>query len=110
MEITATVLTQNFDDINRVWAVFVPLSNQTISIDPADMCEYNFESVELTRTSNTDQFKGIFHEFNGYGTYHIIVYAINTDGSISEPGMTSIIFPDQYENDNTVDKCQTYSL
>jgi DNA-binding beta-propeller fold protein YncE len=106
MEITATVLTQNFDDINRVWAVFVPLSNQTMSIDPADMCEYNFESVELTRTSNTDQFKGIFHEFNGYGTYHIIVYAINTDGSISEPGMTSIIFPDQYENDNTVDNAR----
>ena len=101
IEVTSTVLTQNYDDISRVWAVVVPVLTQAMSFDPADICEHNFESIELTRVNNTDQYSGSFHDFSGNGTYDIIVYAINTDGSISEPGKSSILFPDTYEYDDT---------
>jgi len=84
--------------IERVWAVITPPGYDAGQSDGS-----NLTSIELT-VIGAGRYEAIYSNFNLFGAYHIAVYAMDVNGSLSLPGLTTVdqsMGADRYESDDS---------
>ena len=84
-------------DIDRVWAVITPPGYDAAKSDGSDL-----PSIELT-PAGRGRYERIYIGFTRFGTYHVAVYAMDANGSISLPKVTTVeqtMGADIYEEDD----------
>lgn len=74
--------------IVRVWAVVIAPAEQPSSPDDPIM---ELPEIELQGPDNAGNYQGIYEGFTLNGTYHVNLYAKDSQGTFSLPGLTRII-------------------
>ncbi|MFH2120776.1 MAG: 6-bladed beta-propeller [Pseudomonadota bacterium] len=97
--------------IDKVWALITPPGgNQT----PLNVPVTSLPGIiELTYNASSSSYEGSYNGFSTYGQYDIAIYAMDTEGNISEPRTTTVtqsVGPDAYEDDNTREKASVIIL
>ena len=97
--------------IDKVWALITPPGgNQTPLNVPVTSPP---GVIELTYNASSSSYEGSYNGFSMSGQYDIAIYAMDTEGNISEPRTTTVtqsIGPDAYEDDNTREKASVIIL
>lgn len=84
--------------IENVWAIIVPPDYTSFT----DVVITDLPTIELQLNSETQQYEGQYQTNTLYGTYHISVYAKDTNDTVSLPctkSITTTCGPDIYEAD-----------
>ncbi|MEE4356361.1 MAG: chitobiase/beta-hexosaminidase C-terminal domain-containing protein [Desulfococcaceae bacterium] len=78
----------SLNPIIRVWAVIIPPGSHAPS--PGDPV-LELPEIELQGPDNAGNYHGSYGEFTLNGTYHVNIYAKDSKGTFSLPGLTRII-------------------
>ncbi len=78
----------SLNPIIRVWAVIIPPGSHAPS--PGDPV-LELPEIELMGPDNAGNYQGTYEGFTLNGTYHVNIYAKDSQGSFSLPGLTRII-------------------
>ncbi len=109
-ETSASIWAENVNatgTMESVRAVIIPpeKSDSDPTSDPATMCDLNLPALTLNHAGN-GRYVGEYDGFTEIGTYKIVLYAMDTDGNMSELASTKVRQSalDRHEPDDTPDQ------
>ncbi len=98
-------------EIASVWAILTPPGGTPFSLS-VPITEAQF--VQLFYNQTNDRYEGAYDGILTSGQYDIAIYAIDQDRNVSVPSATTvtqtIVVPDAYEDDNTIEKASVIIL
>jgi hypothetical protein len=112
-ETSATIWAENVTTtgtIDKVWAVITPPGEAE---NPPGVPVTDLPSMDLVYNGGAGRYEGTYNDLSIYGTYEIVVYAMDTEGAISVPKTTRVtqeIGPDVFEDDDTFGEAGVITL